>query len=188
MSATGFGEIERLSTKGSYQAPHLNSLDLDAIVGEFSVFKGVEIPTEICLVSTSSGDMIKAESTRNFVYQVVKDITMHPVDWLALNNTILSMTRQSDIVLLAFGPMNKAELQNLFPSPNSRLVVTLAHDELFSERSLQHNNPNAIAIVSMAGRFPGSEDLEQFWNILRDGRELCKQVCVSQKMMRLVNS
>ncbi len=30
---------------------------------------------------------------------------------------------------------------------------------------------NAIAIVGMAGRFPGAKDLDSYWNLLREGRE-----------------
>jgi phthiocerol/phenolphthiocerol synthesis type-I polyketide synthase E len=33
------------------------------------------------------------------------------------------------------------------------------------------DSPNAIAIVGMAGRFPGARDLEQFWQNLRQGVE-----------------
>jgi phthiocerol/phenolphthiocerol synthesis type-I polyketide synthase E len=34
-----------------------------------------------------------------------------------------------------------------------------------------NESPNAIAIVGMAGRFPGARDLEQFWHNLRQGVE-----------------
>jgi acyl transferase domain-containing protein/thioesterase domain-containing protein len=34
---------------------------------------------------------------------------------------------------------------------------------------------NAIAIVGMAGRFPGSRNITEFWRILRDGMEMIRQ-------------
>jgi phthiocerol/phenolphthiocerol synthesis type-I polyketide synthase E len=36
---------------------------------------------------------------------------------------------------------------------------------------MSNESPNAIAIVGMAGRFPGARDLEQFWHNLRQGVE-----------------
>ena len=33
------------------------------------------------------------------------------------------------------------------------------------------DNANRIAIVGMAGRFPGARDVDQFWRDLRDGVE-----------------
>mgnify|MGYP001795513593 FL=1 len=37
--------------------------------------------------------------------------------------------------------------------------------------SLQLNTASAIAIIGMAGRFPGANSLEQFWQNLVDGVE-----------------
>jgi acyl transferase domain-containing protein len=36
--------------------------------------------------------------------------------------------------------------------------------------------PGDIAIVGMAGRFPGADDLEGFWNALESGLDLHRQV------------
>ena len=33
------------------------------------------------------------------------------------------------------------------------------------------DNPDGIAIIGMAGRFPGAKDVDQFWQNLRDGVE-----------------
>jgi phthiocerol/phenolphthiocerol synthesis type-I polyketide synthase E len=35
----------------------------------------------------------------------------------------------------------------------------------------QHDQAEAVAIIGMAGRFPGADDVERFWEILRDGVE-----------------
>uniref|UniRef100_UPI00210EFBAE beta-ketoacyl synthase N-terminal-like domain-containing protein n=1 Tax=Chitinolyticbacter albus TaxID=2961951 RepID=UPI00210EFBAE len=35
----------------------------------------------------------------------------------------------------------------------------------------QLNSDFAVAVIGMAGRFPGAPDLDRFWEVLRDGRE-----------------
>src|SRR5215472_7200376 len=32
-------------------------------------------------------------------------------------------------------------------------------------------SPDDIAIIGMVGRFPGADNLEEFWQLLREGRE-----------------
>ena len=35
----------------------------------------------------------------------------------------------------------------------------------------ESSNNSGIAVIGMAGRFPGAENVEQFWQNLRDGVE-----------------
>ena len=37
-------------------------------------------------------------------------------------------------------------------------------------------NDSAIAIVGMAGRFPGARNIDEFWRNLRDGVESIRQL------------
>lgn len=62
-----------------------------------------------------------------------------------------------------------------------KLSVTL-HEKpaAFAEQSKDlRDGSNAIAIVGMAGRFPGSESLEEFWKSLLDGLDAHQEVCTS---------
>lgn len=62
-----------------------------------------------------------------------------------------------------------------------KLSVTL-HDKpaaLSEQPEDLRDGSNAIAIVGMAGRFPGSESLEEFWQSLMDGLDAHQEVCLS---------
>src|SRR6187402_2354807 len=48
--------------------------------------------------------------------------------------------------------------------------MTSAGDEIDIDIDPESFGPD-IAIVGMAGRFPGADSLEEFWALLRDGRE-----------------
>ncbi|HEX6371583.1 MAG TPA: beta-ketoacyl synthase N-terminal-like domain-containing protein [Longimicrobium sp.] len=45
------------------------------------------------------------------------------------------------------------------------------HDQGGPHDPEQHGGEFDVAIVGMAGRFPGAEDLDAFWRVLREGRE-----------------
>jgi hypothetical protein len=38
------------------------------------------------------------------------------------------------------------------------------------------SQPEAIAVVGMSGRFPGGQDLEEFWNTLATGKDMHQSV------------
>ena len=44
-------------------------------------------------------------------------------------------------------------------------------DERYDERHEQQGGEFDVAIIGMAGRFPGADDLDTFWTVLREGRE-----------------
>lgn len=62
-----------------------------------------------------------------------------------------------------------------------KLSVTL-HDKplaLSEQPEDRRDGSKAIAIVGMAGRFPGSKTLEEFWQSLMDGLDAHQEVCTS---------
>lgn len=56
------------------------------------------------------------------------------------------------------------------PEP-SAVVMATPHQEPQVPASLPDPLDDAVAIIGMAGRFPGASDLDQFWKVLRDGTE-----------------
>ncbi|MEX3935798.1 amino acid adenylation domain-containing protein [Paraburkholderia phymatum] len=54
-------------------------------------------------------------------------------------------------------------------SQPAKLVETLATSA--ASEHARNQNINAVAIIGMAGRFPGADDVDQFWNNLVDGIE-----------------
>ena len=45
----------------------------------------------------------------------------------------------------------------------------------------------AIAVVGMSGRFPGADNLEDFWNILERGQDLCREVLIYESSLIVLN-
>ena len=45
----------------------------------------------------------------------------------------------------------------------------------------------AIAVVGMSGRFPGVDNLEDFWRILERGEDLCREVPIYESSLNLLD-
>lgn len=113
--------------------------------------------------------------------QVVEDILLETLRWnhvvseLIARLTLVNCTR---IDILSFESMN--ESNNLVNSL-SKSGITACIKTIDESTSISYTNSckGAIAIVGMGGRFPGGEDLDEFWKTLINGLDLHKTVCCS---------
>ena len=90
--------------------------------------------------------------------QVVSEISGHQVDLF-----VVGPTAHTDMV--------QGALQNAQLSVNvvrSARILPLVHSK--------REGSNLIAIVGMSGRFPGGENLREFWDVLVQGRDLHEPV------------
>lgn len=63
---------------------------------------------------------------------------------------------------------------HFFANPTPRAIATLLQRSPSAPRTQakdQAANDDPIAVIGMAGRFPGANDIDAFWQMLRDGRE-----------------
>ncbi|KXH65978.1 beta-ketoacyl synthase domain-containing protein [Colletotrichum salicis] len=55
-------------------------------------------------------------------------------------------------------------------------TITVQHEIGANQRTQQDIPSDRIAIVGMAGRGPGSDDLDEFWNVLMTGKDLHQEI------------
>lgn len=53
-------------------------------------------------------------------------------------------------------------------------------DVTMQEMPMQQNQEESIAIVGISGRFPNADNTDEFWNILKEGREVIREVTMRQ--------
>lgn len=66
---------------------------------------------------------------------------------------------------------------HFFADPTPRAIAGLLRTALPSPRSATRHHKaadDAVAVIGMAGRFPGAADIESFWQVLCEGRETIK--------------
>ena len=137
---------------------------------------------------TSSGGKYQAETLLELLTQVVNDALKETIRWdliLKALSTDVEALKLPHANVLALGPSKAAG--NLATTLNNVVEggVNL-HDTVSwsaSHDSSKQNDANGrgskIAIVGLAGRFPGGANPEEFWKVLENGLDVCKEVCIS---------
>jgi naphtho-gamma-pyrone polyketide synthase len=154
-------------------------VDIGTIIGGLSRFSTYSVNG--CVNSTRHGKRFLASNLQDLLVEVIEDILLQPLRW---NKVIAEVIAQitsvqcKKIAILPFGPANtsKTLVKGLLEAG-----ITTDIKNTNKSRSLVSSNPRNgdIAIVGMSGRFPGGENLEEFWKTLLDGLDLHKKVCCS---------
>ncbi|KAF2173689.1 hypothetical protein M409DRAFT_48629 [Zasmidium cellare ATCC 36951] len=158
------------ATASSVHASHLAPIDLAAVVGSHSAF---EIPVlRDSIVSTSTMAPCKAHTFRELLTLALRDISEKP---LLLDRTVQALSQalsgNERVTLIPVGPTAHTALVKRTLEKNHVDVQVLTADRPMSDR-YKDNSPDRIAIVSMSGRFPGAENIEDFWQLLQAGKTM----------------
>lgn len=173
---------------GLCHAEHIyDHADVVAIVGDI-VSQSNPAP-KLPILSTSTGEQYVPTSAVNLFRDVIHEIITQQIEWRNVIKAVIERARAW------IGPTGHLEVMSVRPSlsvneltetvareiPDVRLSATdlaawvtkTAHWTAKPTSSFQ----SKVAIVGMACRLPGgANDLEEFWNLLRDGREVYQKV------------
>lgn len=137
----------------------------DSIIGNSSLLDQPRNPKS-SLISTHTGLTVHdALTLRDYLHIAVHDILQHPVHLVTVLKSLRTQSR-TDTSLTVLGPSNA--LHALEHTLNS----TQTHHVQVSQ--LEHRG--GFAIIGMAGRFPGADSLNTFWEILEKGLDLHRLV------------
>ena len=130
-----------------------------------------KVPRQRIVISTKDGHELDRYSTiRAALHEVIVDILESCLDWPSIirNYGASPMAEVPIMVVVGAGNAAKSLERTLKPSR----VLSLDGD-ILNQSPFDLGKPlGAIAIVGMAGRFAGSDTLEQFWEILETGKDL----------------
>ncbi|KAI0877071.1 hypothetical protein GGS24DRAFT_512251 [Hypoxylon argillaceum] len=151
---------------GAYHAEHLPLPDLDYIMGDSPL---LERPVQ------ATGSILHPKTTqpqpfRELLQLVLQDVLQQPLD---LDNIIRYISRDTadhDVHLTSIGPARMSSLERaLQPSHVSRLGSRQLQSPQSNLPLL--DNSDSIAVVGMAGRFPGAESVDELWKTLVEGKD-----------------
>ncbi|KAF2858089.1 putative polyketide synthase [Piedraia hortae CBS 480.64] len=172
-----------LKIEAPYHAPHLHTLeDVQAIVGDH----GSDLPSFMYSISPATGQWIKPGSFRDLLLRATWDALCEPVRWDKVLQTLhkavsrpqdeSDSTQQKSFTIMPVasssasfikGKLDGASI-NVESGMNDRLEAPTEKSAGFS------NSP--IAIVGFSGRFPDAASNEQFWELLRAGRDVHRPI------------
>ena len=107
---------------------------------------------------------------------MLDDIMKNPLRLTETVQRVVTELRGDQVDLFVVGPTAHTSLvQDAFQSAKFNVNVVRSADSPSPIHSKREGS-DLVAIVGMSGRFPGSENIRQFWDLLAQGRDLHEQV------------
>ncbi|KAH8585608.1 beta-ketoacyl synthase [Bisporella sp. PMI_857] len=170
---------------GPYHAPHLHhSADIDWIIGadDFSVREILaHYESRSPLLSTKTGKPIEAPDMITLLRAVVNEILKDTLRWDILLHEVDGMTTsEARVIVIGHLGFGKSLVSRLHSRGRVLASLKSATESIVSVES-GNGDPRVaqrsrIAIVGMAGRFPGAKDTRELWDVLAKGLDLHKEI------------
>ncbi|RAL65830.1 hypothetical protein DID88_005493 [Monilinia fructigena] len=159
----------------AFHAPHLPTPGIHAIVQIGSLPYSAHIPKG-SLVSTSTGKPYNSVTFSDLLVEVIHDVLSRPMNLEIFAKCLAYIVGDSPASLVPVGPENcanyfKRKLQEFGCQMNDP-----ENHENLSRVPIIPRYSGSIAILGMAGRFPGGTTLESFWEVLENGCDLHKKI------------
>lgn len=167
-----------LRIAAAFHALHLSKPDVQRIIGKSTLLVGKALKKNATIVSTGSGVRFSADSLGDLLPLVVDDILQNPLYWTkTLQALITSLGKSAQVTLTAFGPTNVTKsLRRTLESSGVEVVETKEVEVPLVVDGHILGESDDIAVVGMSCRLPGSDSLEEFWEVLEQGRDLHTKV------------
>ncbi|KAI0455324.1 hypothetical protein F5B21DRAFT_503379 [Xylaria acuta] len=133
----------------------------------------LNLPVQRSLISPSSGEPHKGITFSEILVGVINDIFQVPINLEAAIKG-LSHTLGPQVTLVRIGPASSAKAVKRSLASHGIEVAEVEDNTLLRPNDI--TDAGAIAIVGMAARLPGSETLEEFWQVLEAGRDLHEKI------------
>ena len=184
-----------------YHAPHLFSdEDIESILSTTSPEHWAAHSAAIPTISSATGEFVWAGNFTFLLRAAVDDILKKPLRWDKLSQRLGSIAGSArgvavimhQIAVSADGGACAAVNQRGCDAPRIQdLLRSLPQSNSFDSSSLElqakaknlscsspsgRPDRSKIAVIGASGRFPGAEDLNSFWDLLYQGRDVHKVV------------
>ena len=152
-------------------------LDAEKVIGHSDLLAAA-MPSKPSIVSSSTGQPYLAPDLRSLLHQMLVDIgqkTLRLTD--TIHKVVTELRGHDNIDLFVVGPTAHTNLmQDALQSANMTVNVIRQAGAPATVHNTREGS-GLVAIVGMSGRFPGGgENLQQFWEILLEGRDVHETV------------
>ncbi|ELR10234.1 hypothetical protein GMDG_04622 [Pseudogymnoascus destructans 20631-21] len=179
-----------LEIESPYHSAHLfDSADVERIVSHVQradIEDATRQAQRIPLISSSTGKVVTASDFTDLLQTVVREALQEPVRWdlmLESFSTLLTEAQTQECTILPFSSNAASMLSTalLGRDPNIQVII----QDVSSPQSKGKSTPtpptgrfehSKIAIIGYSGRFPSSASNEAFWELLKDGRDVHREI------------
>ena len=164
----------KLPITAAFHASHLGRPDTKEILRPLAAYTELPVRTNVQVISTSSGQPIKASHYGELLQQILLDILQEPLQWSEVVQQLVSESHERTVQILCAGPVRAADsLSRYLNNAKVNLLETTEFQPLPADTS---NRSDDIAIVGFASRMPEAETLAEAWKLLEAGRDVHKKV------------
>ncbi|OLN87699.1 Conidial yellow pigment biosynthesis polyketide synthase 3 [Colletotrichum chlorophyti] len=172
-----------------YHAAHLFSEnDVDAVLRAARPVYNLQ--SGIPVISGSSGDLFEPVIFSELLRRSVRDMLILPLDVTKVSQAVVHILARKSPSRSVLRPIGTAISNGILSALGSELAQRCSVDHritgnLLAQPSAEEKPVDAasgrpqdskIAIVAMSGRFPDAANLDAFWDILYQGRDVHRQV------------
>jgi acyl transferase domain-containing protein/acyl carrier protein len=162
---------------GLFHAPHLPLPDLDTILGSSKIWDRRNTLVVQPTLILSSGHLSKDgnDTLRELLSGVLTDILRSPLDLHSMVHRMQVRAGGQSVRFVSIGPAYTGLFKrSLSVVENERFgSPKLPSTEL---ASIKHDYRDAIAIIGMASRTPGAQNVDELWELLLEGRDMHRQI------------
>ncbi|CAG8050114.1 unnamed protein product [Penicillium salamii] len=173
----------RVPIHGPYHASHLyDDKDVSRIMESWPSEQFRSYVPQIPVLSSESGKELQAESLEQLLQVVLREILQRQLCWdkviESCHSTLETATK------CTISPISSTATQSLFSALKKTNTFTLEVDSSIGDVQLEPESDNRtgrseqsrIAIIGLSGRFPEAPDTEAFWDLLKKGLDVHREV------------
>lgn len=173
----------RVPIYGPYHASHLyDDRDINRILESWPTERFVTYVPQIPVLSSETGVEFQAESLEQLLRLSLQEILQRQLCWDKVIESCQSILESATTSTLF--PISSTATQSLFNSLKKARVSNLEVDSTIGDVQKDSEGDNRtgraeqskIAIIGLSGRFPESPDTEAFWDLLRKGLDVHREV------------
>ena len=134
-------------------------------------------------MSCRDGSFVWTGTYQSTLTEALGDVLLHPIDWQKTQDRLVSLIASSEISSLDIVQTGTSLAHGVERAlkPYSQTVKVFIKDG--SQQPLEgqrcphgRTDKSKIAVVGMAGRFPGAVSHHDLWQLLENQRDMCKEV------------
>lgn len=160
---------QQTSIGTAVHAGHLPPLDIEKMLG-ISASLNAPVRGDARTVSSATGLPYVASNLRALLSQSIHDITQNRLRLTdIIGNAVSDLCGFEDVSLVVVGPTPQASMIRQALEDSQISVSINGRIEVSTKVPRLRAGSESVAIVGMSGRFPGSDNIEDFWKNLQDG-------------------
>ena len=113
---------------------------------------------------------------KDLLENAVVDVLYRTLNWTDTVQNVIQHLENQNVEVVSIGSSNAARVLRLTLQISGKDVLVSKNLEQPDISDSQRSISRDIAITGMLGRFPGAENLDDFWNLLLAGRDMHQQV------------